>query len=650
MWYDYITFSSVKEVNKGGTFVEAITDPISYLPYWWDHEKNKFYQTLLFPGCEGGLSGALCDIQTTDNKVYRIKINQDLEWSDGTPFTLDDIIFSYQDIIVSNFWDQPYLSKYQDILISLNEEEPDILTITFPTATEDNRSFFQFPIIPLHIIQDYTLEKYVTNFAINPITIGCTTLQNSKDTESIVFNLSSCPNTNINYYQIKSFSSLADLQESVLKKRPMVWFYYGTIESDQYRLLEIKDSNYISMFFNTKSTKLTPRIQRSIGGFIDHHLWQKEHTGYLGKYEWLFNQYVTTGENLIAYIEEKNPYLTYDKSLLEQGGVKVLPSIFTVDWAKRKYAFYLNPTTEPEYSFTIETTDPVTNIKGSSNKSVRNLIIKSENDNKRHTISFTIGADQQVQEGLNTLTINGTVLGKSQEVVSIDLYFLGRTSTTTGDTSLNKIKIITLDNKISNYIRVQLQDIFEDNQVQHLFEFVVYNNSEKFLEAIRIKDYDMVLTSMQIRGLDDIYRILWSTNLEINPSGYTNPVLNQFLLDNNRNQSRNIIASDMPFFVVGQLMKPYRLRSDITFEYEWDYIESTLRDTILRNISLVSHSSLQASTLLKKENLLNFISTQKSKISNPIPNESIIEEITEPVSEETQLEIIHEEAEITIIE
>ena len=71
---------------------------------------------------------------------------------------------------------------------------------------------------------------------------------------------------------------------------------------------------------------------------------------------------MTTGENLVAYVEEKNPYLTYDKSLLEQGGVRGLPSIFTIDWAKRKYAFYLNSTTEQEYTFSIETPDAVTNI------------------------------------------------------------------------------------------------------------------------------------------------------------------------------------------------------------------------------------------------------------------------------------------------
>lgn len=74
----------------------------------------------------------------------------------------------------------------------------------------------------------------------------------------------------------------------------------------------------MSFFFNTSSTKLTPRIQRSIGGFVNHHFWQQEHAGYLSKYTGLFDHYVTTGENLVSYIEEKNPYLTYDRSLLEQ--------------------------------------------------------------------------------------------------------------------------------------------------------------------------------------------------------------------------------------------------------------------------------------------------------------------------------------------
>lgn len=506
---------------------------------------------------------------------------------------------------------QPYLSKYHDILIQNNEEEQ-IVRFTFPTSNPDNRKFFQFPIIPLHILQTYSLENYVSDFASDPITVGCAKYAPSKDGESLVFNLSTCESTNINYYQFKFFPSLSSLQETISKPNPIVSFYYGNIESEHYRLLSLKDSNYLSFFFNTKSTKLTPRIQRSIGGFINHQLWKLDHTGYLGAYEGLFSRYVTTGENMVSYIEEKNPYLTYDKSLLEQGGVRSLPHIFTIDRAKRKYAFYLNPTTEVEHSFTIETADPVSNIRGTSDKSVRNLVINSDESGKKHTITFTIGAEQQIQEGLNHLTIKGTVLGKDQEVASIDLYFLGRTSTTEQNEALNKIKIITLNNKISNYIRVQLQNIFADTDTSHLFEFKVYNTQEDFLEAIRIKDYDMVLTTMQMRGLDDIYKILSSTALEINPSGYHNAVLNDFLRANNREQARNIIASDMPFFIVGQLMKPYWLQSDIQFSPTENYDEKSLRSSLLHNISLVSHRRLQGKLLIDKYNFLNFLEEMKN--------------------------------------
>jgi hypothetical protein len=90
--------------------------------------------------------------------------------------------------------------------------------------------------------------------------------------------------------------------------------------------------------------------------------------------------------------------LSYDKALLEQGGVKALPTVFTIDWAKRKSAFYLNATEQKEYTFTIETNDPVFNLKAKTDKSLRYLVTTSENNNKKHTITFSIGDDQQIEE------------------------------------------------------------------------------------------------------------------------------------------------------------------------------------------------------------------------------------------------------------
>ncbi len=606
--YNYINFSSIKEVKKWWTFVEGIYEPISYLPYRWDHEKNHFYQTLLFPGCEGWIDWSLCDITTTDDKVYTITIKTWHQWSDKSPFTLDDIIFSYQDIVISNLWEQPYLSQYQDIFMSESEENANALLITFPTATTENRKFFELPIIPYHSMKELDLEEYVKKFALKPITLSCVRLETSSDSDSLIFDLSSCNNSYINYYQIKSFESLQQLQDHLNSLKNIVSFYYGNSDGHGYNLLPIQDNYFITMFFNTKSTKLSPRIQRSVGWFVDYNLWQQSHTWYMTKYEWLLSRYQTTGGNLWEYIKEKNPYLAYDKALLEQGGVRSLPNVFTIDRAKRKSAFYLNATDQKEYSFTIETTDPVLNLKAKSDKSVRYLTTKSENNNKKHTITFSIWADQQVVEWLNSITVGGTVLWTKQEVASIDIYYLGKTSITN---TINKLKIITLDNKISNYLRAKLQQSFEQYNIQDLFEFVVYTNKDDFLKAIAAKDYDIVLSTIKMESLADIHTILNSQDPQINQSLYFNPTLNQFVAENRRTDVRNIFSTEMPFFIVGQMMKPYWLRSDVIFNYTGDYSETNLRDIIIKNVSTVSRNQIKGRDLIKPSNIINFIKQQR---------------------------------------
>lgn len=606
--YRYINFSSTKEVKKWWTFVEWIYEPISYLPYRWDHEKNHFYQTLLFPGCEWGIDWPLCEITTKDNTVYRITINTWFKWSDNQPFNLDDIIFSYQDIVISNLWEQPYLSQYQDIFMSEDENDPNALLITFPTADEENRKFFELPIIPYHSMRDLTLEDYVRDFAARPISLTCVRLESSSDDDSLILDLTNCKNTNLNYYQIKAFDNLQQLQDHVNSIKNILSFYYGNSESEDYQLLPIQDNYFMTLFFNTRSTKLSPRIQRSIWWFLNYHLRNNMwHTGYITQYEWLLSHHQTTGANMIEYIKNKNPYLTYDKAILEQWGVRWLPSVFTIDRAKRKSAFYLDSTDQKEYSFTIETLDPVINIKAKSDKSVRYMTTKSENNNKKHTITFTIGEWQQIVEWLNSITVWWTVLWTKQEVASIDIYYLWKTSTTN---AISRIKIITLDNKISNYLRAQLQKIFEQNSVQELFEFVVYTNKDDFIKAISTKDYDIVLSTIKMTGLVDIHAILNSQDPQINPSLYFNPTLNQFVAENRRNDVRDIFSTEMPFTILGQMMKPYRLRNNLLFTYTGDYNETTLRDIIIRNVSVVSRSQIRASTLIDKHNILNFLQSQ----------------------------------------
>lgn len=210
------------------------------------------------------MGGNICDITTEDNKTYKLRIKNDVFWSDGEPFILDDVIFSYQDIVVSNMWNQPYLSQYQDIAITQDEEDLTTLEFTFPLAKEENRDFFKLPIVPYHQMQDADLNYYVQQFAKNPVTLGCSSLKTSKDSDSLIIDISDCPDTSINYYQIKSFESMQALSDHVTSSKNIVSFYYGNVESPSYNLLPIQDNFFLTMFFNTKSTKLSPRIQRSL--------------------------------------------------------------------------------------------------------------------------------------------------------------------------------------------------------------------------------------------------------------------------------------------------------------------------------------------------------------------------------------------------
>lgn len=149
--------------------------------------------------------------------------------------------------------------------MSEDENDPNALLITFPTADEANRKFFELPIIPYHSMRDLNLEDYVRDFAAKPVSLTCVRLESSSDDDSLIFDLTNCKNTNLNYYQIKAFENLQQLQDHVHSIKNILSFYYGNSDSEDYQLLPIQDNYFMTLFFNTRSTKLSPRIQRSIG-------------------------------------------------------------------------------------------------------------------------------------------------------------------------------------------------------------------------------------------------------------------------------------------------------------------------------------------------------------------------------------------------
>lgn len=97
----------------------------------------------------------------TDDLTLKIELNKDAKWSDGKPFTSDDVVYTYQlgkkyDINWSSFW--TYIEDVtadgpQTVNIKLNKDNPNKLTVL--------DSIEIMPMLPKHVWEE--VEKKANN-------------------------------------------------------------------------------------------------------------------------------------------------------------------------------------------------------------------------------------------------------------------------------------------------------------------------------------------------------------------------------------------------------------------------------------------------------------------------------------------------------
>jgi len=115
-------------------------------------------------------------------------------WSDGTPVDIDDIYFTYKNIIIDNIRNIPTLNTYNDIAIEKTSDTS--LKLTFTKRSIDNKLFFTYHILPRQVLADKTFDYYRTEFAQKPIYTKCAKLKpQSNDLNSLVFDVSKCDQT-----------------------------------------------------------------------------------------------------------------------------------------------------------------------------------------------------------------------------------------------------------------------------------------------------------------------------------------------------------------------------------------------------------------------------------------------------------------------
>ncbi|SDL18650.1 peptide/nickel transport system substrate-binding protein [Paenibacillus sp. OK060] len=132
-------------------------------PVNYGNSRELVYETLFMVNqLDGGLEPLLGNsYEWKDETTLRIELNADAKWSDGTAFTADDVVYTYElgkkyDINWSSFW--TYISEVkadgaQAVEIKLNPENPNKLTVL--------DSIELIPMLPKHIWEE--IEKKNNN-------------------------------------------------------------------------------------------------------------------------------------------------------------------------------------------------------------------------------------------------------------------------------------------------------------------------------------------------------------------------------------------------------------------------------------------------------------------------------------------------------
>lgn len=586
--YRYIISLWSEVQNKGGTYVEGIFWPTSYLPFLASDEQSKFYQSLLFDSCsevrmqEFGPEyvQTLCNIQTNDNINFTITINPWSVWSNGTPVDIDDIYFTYKNIIVDNMRAIPTLSTYNDIKIEKISDTS--IQVTFAKRSIDNKLFFTYNILPRQVLADKTFDYYRTEFAQKPIYTKCAQLKpQSNDLNSLVFDVSKCNETYLGFYQIKNVDTFESFSaDHQINNKSIIDAYQGGEELEWYIGQPIITHAYTTIFFNTNSSKMGVRLRRSLAWLINYNFYTGNSEKFIRKDQWIFNNFMSTWSNIEEFLTRITPDGKASIAELEESWVKNLTNkSISFNEKERKNAYYIN--TNPfsvEVNISLSTsTYPTLGIKyGEVDKG--NI---SSYDKTKRTAKHTIPL-KDIKPGLNTYTLYTKDKDKAINIGSITIYVLdNKAPEQLLQTPETTITIIYQNTIPTQKVVQHLKSIFESINIADFFIFRPLSTRDEMEVEIAANEYDLAIIPIERWLKKDISPILKTSDPITNPSQYTNPQFStlfeqyiQFDQDNKsiRDEIIAIYTRDIPFMILGKQVSSIYVRPDI---YEQIFLMNT---------------------------------------------------------------------------
>ncbi len=628
--YQYIRSSSKEVITKWWTFVEWIFNTTSYLPYLKNDRQSLFYQWFLFSSCLDydidknwniEFENKLCDIKTNDYKTYYISLSWDYKWSDWVPIMLEDIFFTYNEIIKNNIWNVKPLNTYKDIIV-LNET--DKIKVIFPQSSIDNTLFFTNYILPKHALIDDSIENYQQNFSIEPVFSNCWKIMpQASDPYSLIFDLWKCDDTKLWFYQVKNLESFEKFSNNISQwKSSIVDAYVNPQQIDVYITKNLLSTKLMAIFFNTKSEKSRVRLRRALWWLIISNFFNWDYMNYIKKDNWdLFNYFLSKWENIKSFINRISLWSAITKEDLLDIGTKQLPDKISINWTNNRSTFYIE-----NLSWNINLN---INIDKAYDKISINYNTGSETSPEKYSakeklIEISLRPNK-LSNWLNKINFYWTLKWKKQTILSLDIYNLISNQVWSWEIWLEpKLTVIYFKEPNSIFVVNRLKEIFKKFDIIENFVFEWFDDSNQLEWKLTVGNYDIVISNIDVWLKNDIIKLLSIDKPNINPSQYTNSKMVWFLKDyfkwNTENtiwQINEIYAQDMPFIILWNTFTKLQLKPDISkqlFQTWYDSIyEYNRRKRIYKNLNITSNVKIDWNRLRNISNFRNFIWKNLSK-------------------------------------
>lgn len=564
----------------------------------------------------------LCHVKTSDYRTYTITLWSGNIWSDWVPLSINDIYFTYHDIIYKNILELKQLESYKNLEVVLDWTQ---VRVTFTSATPDNTFFFTNYILPQHALVSPSLEYYKQSFAIEPVYNNCAKIMSqTKDQYSLIFDLSDCEDTKLWFYQIKNMQSFDNFKNSIQAgKQSMIDIYSYPETLPGYETKNLITNKLVTIFFNTNSENLRVRVRRALWWVIKYNFFNEEGNEYIQNYgDSLFNYFVSKGTNVKDFIESLNEVeegMLSKKDLMD-AWVKEIPEEIFLSWINQKFVFYSEKKAD-DLSLTMKFNEKYDKI---AIKYGDNEEKNSTNYNKdKKSLNYSIATkDKTYWSWLNKYTIYATVKDKKEAIWSVDIYNLY--VDTSVEVPKKILKILYYDNPISKEVVKGLKKTFKEKEIEDYFTFEEITDTQKREEILLAGSYDMVINTIDMWIKEDLTKLFSTNKATINPSQYNDwrfvSLLRQHVdaKDNTTiiREINNIYSNDMPFVILGKEYSKIHIRSDLVPKLMWSgdvRYEYNRRNNVYKNLSLTFNVHIDPEKARNFSNFINFIQTTLKK-------------------------------------